>query len=158
MRSNAGISTVTILVVLMLAAGGFIGWSAYQRYQVKAEVQALAKLSAQRNGEIAQLRREFLDEMDIATATPRMSVSTSISRLQSIRERARSLDVPECLRPVRMSLVVGMGGGIDGMLAFLRNEGGRYASAQESNLNIAAMNRAFAKIDSEPGSCPKVQN
>lgn len=158
MKSNAGISTVTILLVLMLAAGGFIGWSAYQRYQTKAQIQTAAKLSAQRYSDIAQLRREFLDEMDIATATPRVALSTPISRLQSIRQRAQSMDVPECLRTVRLNLLGGMNSGVDGMLVFLGNEGGRFASSQESNEKIAAMHRALAKIDSEPGSCPKLQN
>ena len=157
MNRCRGISTLTVLLALLLAAGGFIGWSIYQKAQAKAEVQRIATLAAQKNGELTKARDEFQDEVKIAASTPRIALANSVSRLQNIRQRTQAIEVPECLTTTKSSLVAGMNSGIDAMLVFMRNEGDKYTVQEETSKKAEEMRQAFDNLEKTTSTCPKVQ-
>jgi len=72
--------------------------------------------------ELSLIQERWLDGIQIANATPRMSLPTVIENLQIIKRDANALDVPECLIEAQKYLVESMEYGIDSFLSFLSND------------------------------------
>ena len=82
--------------------------------------------------EIQDINMRWLDAMELADSTSRMSLSGPISDLQLIRRDANKLEPPECAEGAKDALVMHMDYVLDGFLLFMAQEPDEDISAQFS--------------------------
>lgn len=100
-----------VVVFLVFGAVGF-GW--YYAYGPCGTVKVQKAMDAM-YGAID----EFNDAYDVANNTPRISLSSPINQLQSIRRDANDIEVPACLKNGKKLLTGYMQTVIDGFVAFM---------------------------------------
>lgn len=71
---------------------------------------------------LVDVTENFYDKMDIAAATPRVSLGPAVSELQDIRNEAEGVDVPGCMETVRAEVIGHMNEEIEAFLAFMASD------------------------------------
>lgn len=149
-RRSLGISTIAVMVMLTVAALGVAGWEHYQKRQARAAHEAaVASANARMDGAKAQ----WFDALRLATSTPRIGLAGPMGSLQSIRQNVEQIDVPACLAPNKNHLLKGMNEAIDGMLAFMRNDMGKYELDAYTAEKVQSMSANFAEYEKKPVPC-----
>lgn len=72
--------------------------------------------------EFVDLYNQWLDEFDLASSTPRISLNEEINNLQEIKREVTKLEVPICMEKLKSLLVQTMEETIDGFLSYLAQE------------------------------------
>lgn len=73
---------------------------------------------------LRDIAQRWDDTVVVASATPRVALSSQINQLQAIRRDVQNLALPACGREARTALVAYMDGVIEAFVAFLANERG----------------------------------
>lgn len=97
-----------LFLAMSIASMIYDGSCASQSYETIAEFQDLTK--------------RWIDVLDIAESTPRISLGPQIAELQSIRRETANVEAPTCAIEAQAKLVASMDMTIDAFLAFLGNE------------------------------------
>ncbi|MCE1193163.1 MAG: hypothetical protein LWW96_13530 [Acidovorax sp.] len=145
-----GVSTLAVIALLVVAGIGYVGWNSYQKSQARAAHEAAV---ASANASMDKMKVQWLDALRLATSTPRLGMAGPISSLQAIRQNAQQLEVPECLTPNKQNLVTGMNEALEGVLAFMRNDMGKYDLEEFTLKKITAMNDRFLEFEKKPVPC-----
>jgi len=145
-----GISSLGVIVLIFAIAGGYVGWSYYQKKQSQAAHEAAV---ATANSAMDKSKAQWMDALRLATSTPRIGLAGPMGTLQAIRQGVRQLEVPECLAQNKQHLITGMNEAMDGMLAFMRNDMGKYELDDFTTQKVQAMTVSFAEFDKKPVHC-----
>jgi hypothetical protein len=86
---------------------------------------------------IRPLLARWKDGVDLALASPRMSLAAPIAELQTIRRDTNALTVPSCLTEGHALIIKGMDARIASMTALLSNTG------DDTSLSAALLERAY---------------
>lgn len=147
---SRGISTLTVIVLIAVVAIGYTGWNSYQKGQVRAAHEAAV---AAANTRMDNARAQWIDALRLATNTPRIGLAGPIGSLQAIRQGVQQLEVPSCLAQNKQHLISGMNEALEGMLAFMRNDLGKYELEDFTTKKAEAMSASFAEFDKKPVPC-----
>lgn len=101
---------VTGIALAILLAGG-LGWNYYYGPCGVFRVRSTTE-------EFSTLIDEWKDALDLAGATPRMTLSGPLAEMQSVRRNAENLEVPACMRHIHTNLISGMDNALEGFYAF----------------------------------------
>lgn len=146
-----GISTLAVLATAVVLALGYLGWNAYKKSEARAEqVQAVAVANTQ----LEKAVKRWSDAMSLAASTPRVGLAGPIAALQSIRLEVQEMAVPKCLHESRGFLVTGMNAGLEGMLAFMRQDVPKYEMDDYVAGKSKAMNESIQRFQDRSGVCP----
>lgn len=145
-----GISTLAVIVLVAAIAIGYTGWNSYQKSQARAAHEAAV---AAANTKMDNARAQWIDALRLATNTPRIGLAGPMGSLQAIRQGVQQLEVPECLAQNKQHLIKGMNEAMDGMLAFMRNDLGKYELEDFTTQKAQAMSASFAEFDKKPVPC-----
>lgn len=149
-KHSRGVSTLAVIVLVAVIAVGYAGWNSYQKSQARAAHEAAV---AAANTKMDSARAQWIDALRLATSTPRIGLAGPMGSLQAIRQGVQQLDVPECLAPNKQHLINGMNEALEGMLAFMRNDLGKYEMEEFTTKKAEAMSASFAEYDKKPVPC-----
>lgn len=100
------------LIALVVVAGAGFGWYYFLGPCGVNKVKA-AKT------EFSDLISEYQDAMDVASSTPRISLSGPIGKLQDIKRKVDDIEFPACMEAAQRFTVAGMEKSIDGFISFM---------------------------------------
>lgn len=72
--------------------------------------------------ELGEIESRWSDALEVAASSSRLALSGPLADLQEIRRDTERLDLPDCLRLPRNSLVESMDGVIEAFILFLQDE------------------------------------
>lgn len=147
-----GMSILKFVALLVALVGAYATWSAYQKSHLRAAHQAAVAASI---ANMDKAQSQWVDAMRVAGAAPRVALAGPVAGLQSIRQTVMGLDVPDCLIPNQQHLVRGMDAGIDGMLAFMRNDLPKYELEEFTSQKMQLMKASFTAYEEKPAVCPQ---
>lgn len=104
------------LVFVLMFAFALIGCSQSETARIMEACEEAFPTYAE---EMSDIQAEWMDALDIATSTSRISLAGPISDLQSIQRRAEKVEAPECVLIEHDEYVEGMDTLVDFMLDFL---------------------------------------
>lgn len=149
-QRTRGISTVAIIGLVLVLAIFYTGWTAYQKKQSR---EAHAAAVAASIASMDKARAQWLDTMRLAVSTPRIGLAGPVGSLQTQRQNVQELPVPWCLAPNKEHLLSGMNEALEGMLAFMRNDMGKFELEDFTAQKAQAMAANFAEYDKKPTPC-----
>lgn len=151
-KSQNGISIGSVVLTLVLASGGFIGWKAWQGYTKRAE-QAKEAAAAQISiKQIQVLAGQYDDQIKLAASTSRMALSGPVERLQTTRRQLQGLVVPACLERSKGLASQAMDAGVNIFLDFMQQK----TSDEESGVRAERMGKQFGEAAEAFNDCPKM--
>jgi len=128
-RSGGGLKVVICALALLV-----LGATLWHRHRQEADQEALRAVDA--------LMVRWDDATKIARATSRVALATPVAVMQGLRREAQELNMPQCLSDIKPTLLVAMGGAVDGFVAFMQNTGD-----QGTLLSLAEFEKANTALE-----------
>lgn len=147
---QSGLSLASILAIVVVLAVGAVGYTEIQKRNArKALAQAITNSATELDGALGK----WNDAMTLASSAPRIGLSGPIASLQAIKQSTGKVLVPDCMVKSKTHMLLGMQDGIDGMIAFMRNDMPKYDLEEFTGSKIAKMRQELQAYEENKAAC-----
>lgn len=145
-----GLSLASILAIVVILVAGAIGYTEIKKRNAR---EALAQAITISTAELDKTLGKWNDAMTLAGSAPRIGLSGPIASLQAIKQSASQVPAPDCMAKSKTHMLQGMQDGIDGMIAFMRNDMPKYDLEEFTSSKIAKMRQELQAYEENKTAC-----
>ncbi len=149
-NNQLGISLASILAIIFVIAASAIGYTELKKRNAR---EALALAITTSTAELDKTMAKWNDAMTLASSAPRIGLSGPIASLQAIKQSTSQVSVPDCMANSKTHMLQGMQNGIDGMIAFMRNDMPKYDLEEFTGSKIAKMRQELQAYEENKAAC-----
>ena len=147
---QSGLSLASILAIVVILVAGAIGYTEIKKRNAR---EALAQAITTSTAELDKTLGKWNDAMTLAGSAPRIGLSGPIASLQAIKQSTGQVPAPDCMTKSKAHMLQGMQDGIDGMIAFMRNDMPKYDLEEFTSSKIAKMRQELQAYEENKTAC-----